>query len=64
MNCTWEVVLVEKSGIIITKIDWVGQENVIIEEGVYFQNPKDIKLSVNIWIDKQAILIAELLIQR
>jgi len=33
-------------------------ENVIIEEGVYFQNPKDIKLSNNVWIDKQAILIA------
>ncbi|MDI1323222.1 MAG: hypothetical protein PSV36_10765 [Algoriphagus sp.] len=33
-------------------------ENVNIEEGVYFENPKDIELSNNIWIDKQAILIA------
>lgn len=33
-------------------------KNVIIEEGVYFQIPKDIELSDNIWIDKQSILIA------
>jgi galactoside O-acetyltransferase len=33
-------------------------ENVIIEEGVHFQGAKNIEISNNVWIDKQAILIA------
>lgn len=33
-------------------------KNVIIETGVYFQNPKDISIGDNVWIDKNVIFIA------
>lgn len=32
--------------------------NVSIDEGVYFENPKDIMLGSNVWVDKNVIIIA------
>ena len=33
-------------------------KNVIIEEGVFFENPQNMSLGNNIWIDKSVVLIA------
>jgi galactoside O-acetyltransferase len=32
--------------------------NVVIDTGVYFSNPRDIKVGNNVWIDKFSVLIA------
>ena len=40
-----------------TKFKSCGK-NIIIEEGVFFENAKHISLGDNVWIDKNVILIA------